>query len=119
MTKHKHTPGPWRVHKNSHISGEQWLTVLRGAWDITHNSAAKPDAIADAQHSSMSDAENLANARLIAAAPELLEALKTAQGWLDAIEAHGTRPTFDDNPQYLKDMAAIEAAIAKAEGAGK
>ena len=50
----------------------------------------------------MDELRNIANARLIAAAPELLEALEMAQLWLD----------YDG--RY--DMQKINAAIAKAKG---
>ena len=71
----KYTPGPWKVNHHSHIHGEQWLSVLDGAFDITHNGASKPCVVADSKYSAMSDEENLANALLIASAPEMYEAL--------------------------------------------
>ena len=72
----KHTPGPWKICRHNHRDGELWLTVVNGAWDLTHNYAKHRDIVADARFSAMSDEENEANARLIAAAPELLEALQ-------------------------------------------
>lgn len=52
-----------------------------------------------------------ANARLISAAPELLEALKVAIDWIDPNE-HGL--VYPE--QARKDLAMCVAAIAKAEG---
>ena len=56
--KPMHTPGPWKVNKY----GGGWYAVLQGSFDISHNRAAKPGAIADSSHSAMGDQENLANA---------------------------------------------------------
>ena len=84
----KHTPGPWNVHHHAHLQNEQWLSVLHGAWDITHNYADRPEVVADAKYSAMTDEENLANAHLIAAAPDMLEALENLikANWPDAID---------------------------------
>jgi hypothetical protein len=48
-----------------------------------------------------------ANAQLISAAPELLDALKTAYGLL--------KPKYLLSPQHIGEMNAINSAIAKAE----
>jgi len=101
----KHTPGPWRINHHSHIYGELWLSVLDGAFDITHNGAAKPCVVACSRYSAMSDEENLANARLIAAAPELLEALKEA---VQVCKSAGSLPIVWEKWKQI---------IAKAEGA--
>lgn len=71
----KHTPGPWKVCHYSHINKEQWLGILNGAFDITHNGASNPAVVACSKYSAMTDEENLANARLISAAPDMLLAL--------------------------------------------
>lgn len=66
-----HTPGPWEV---------------RGSWVFPQNK----DDIDDIVHMSESDlrssSERMANARLIAAAPELVEALR---GCADALREAG------------------------------
>ncbi len=104
----KHTPGPWAVHEHGHANGEQWLSVLHGAWDITHNYASRPGVVADAAHSAMSDATNLANARLIAAAPDLFYALKMC---IQRIE----RPELSPGADVVLERS--HEAIAKATGA--
>jgi len=71
MSDTKFTPAPWRVHKQEHARNELWLTVLNGSIDVTHNKS-----IATNRYSALSDEENLANAHLIAASPDLYSALE-------------------------------------------
>jgi hypothetical protein len=83
-----HTPGPWTVFNGHvHAGGFEYLP--------THRSGAP-------------ETEWEANARLIAAAPELLAALK---GMVREISKY--HDTFDANL-----FVAAERAIAKAEGSG-
>jgi hypothetical protein len=86
-----HTPGPWDGQINvCHISGSDFQI----GWLNTDN----PDRKAEGQ----------ANARLIAAAPELLKAL-------DLLLAIAEMTTFSD--QYPAQCELARAAIAKARGA--
>jgi hypothetical protein len=78
----KHTPGPWLIEPDVYSVG---VYSLLTAIDT-------------------SDAEEQANARLIAAAPELLQALKKVL------------KTYDEQ-LYTQDWDAIRRVIAKAEGA--
>ena len=87
MTELKHTPGPWHIYFNS-----QDNIVIR-----------KMFADGQESHSIAVCHSGFANARLIAAAPELLEAL------LDCREA--LRRTGHDG-----ELAIVNAAIAKATG---
>lgn len=64
--KNLHTPGPWRVNKKVNTSVEQ-ATAPQGMVLICQ--CEDPDG-------ARINKEDAANARLIAAAPELLEALK-------------------------------------------
>lgn len=89
----KHTPGPWVKDRHGQLRSPQGKQV--GVWDA---------GIAWVQR----DEESEANARLIAAAPDLLEALKQA---VDR-EEYG-KEEGDEVPQWLLDA---RAAIAKAEG---
>lgn len=88
-----HTPGPWRVNRK----GGSQTTVLSDddlvvatAWSSTYRDAAE------------------ANARLIAAAPDMLAALEDA---LDAITDGVILPDRRDEA-----IRVIQAAIDKAEG---
>lgn len=65
------TPGPWVAH-NHDGDRREWWTVMLGAWDVSHNEASDPGVVASAKYSAMTPKENEANARLIAAAPDLL-----------------------------------------------
>ena len=54
--------------------------------------------------------QTLANAKLIAAAPELLEELKQVMTWID-----NWSPEFTYDPDWSVDKEKAQAAIAKAE----
>lgn len=64
--------------------------------------------IADCSHEVTHGTECEANARLIAAAPDLLEALREAEAVIDALDMSGY--------SQRDTLATIRAAIAKAEG---
>ena len=85
----QHTPGPWHV-ENFH-----------GSWDVTHGPA--DDA---SERFSVLETLSEENARLIAAAPDLLAACKEALGYEYGQPGLGWRQRID----------LLEAAIAKAEG---
>lgn len=91
MTQTKHTPGPWGI-----IEGKTLLHV-----ETRHDN---PTGAGVAICSVPKSAE--ANARLIAAAPEMLNALKHA---LNGIEC------YRDHPMMATEML-FRAAIANAEG---
>lgn len=107
VTTTKHTPGPWyqdRAH------------TLR----IWADDPATPNEawlIADAALTGSVDTDN-ANARLIAAAPELLEACKAAFAKLEAWDIDWDRLHNDSayKPEFSAETQALRAAIAKAEG---
>jgi len=88
-----HTKGPWS------LSDETTRDGLRSK--LVHGMPEGMLAIVRVEHQGAYYGD--ANARLIAAAPDLLEALKIAQLWLDI------------DGRY--DMQAINAAISKATGA--
>lgn len=102
----KHTPGPWTVlmaPAGARIESEYASVVLVGCDEIG------ADDVERLSH------EAKANARLIAAAPELLEALKEAERLL--AKAFGEPPALasytNDGHRAIRDA---RAAIAKAEG---
>ena len=92
MSESKHTPGPWRVGVTSD-AGEVDV-IAEGGWFV----AVACD--------SAGDGDTEANANLIAAAPDMLEALEKLVSRID--ETRG--PTADTA------LAAARAAIKKARG---
>lgn len=94
-----HTEGPWQTNGGIvRTVDENSITVRKIA----------------TVHGEFGEAEKIANARLIAAAPELLEALKATLGkWVDLVES-GDAGFWDaeEEPHVI----AARAAIARAEG---
>lgn len=110
-----HTPGTWEVGGQSGNPGEGLEIAAKEkliAWgSATYNEDEDEDVVTD---------EDRANARLIAAAPELLAAVRMAMDY-----ANDTKSRFagyfngDDAESYDSLMDAAEAAINKAEGRGE
>ena len=97
----QHTRGPWLIEAENchtgdiatvHNTADKWVTIYAPHWMET----------------GMGEHEQSANARLIAAAPDLLEALGAAEDLLH-------RMGMQSSDAYQK----IDAAIAKATGGGK
>ncbi len=107
---HTHTQGPWCIHRA--YANAQTMTVAEDdgeSWDFTHTYIAQGEKIiAQVQQQSKSHGwpavhsvdEMWANARLIAAAPEMLAALESL-----------THPMASD-----EDLQNALAVIAKAKG---
>ena len=90
-TENKHTPGPWYAESGHEQRNGQLY------WQVTDGN----DAIMQNQFC-WCQGDQEANARLIAAAPDLLEALEMALVWLDY--------------EGKYDVQGIRASIAKARG---
>ena len=108
----KHTPGPWHV-AGSRADERDFIVA-----ESTGNTVCEPNIEAygspndfDPNVRRIGLAEAKANARLIAAAPELLTALADLWEWASEARTH---LTSDPVPDGLG--AAVLAAIAKAEG---
>lgn len=94
-----HTPGPWKV-------GDYGRILSLDGQTIEVEGVALP---------MVSTPVSKANARLIAAAPEMLKELKrSADGWNNAIELGIIPEEHRMSATILRDAA--RAAIAKAEG---
>ncbi|KKL56125.1 hypothetical protein LCGC14_2248520 [marine sediment metagenome] len=96
IQKETHTPGPWNVD-----TWDWWL--VRAAASHRHL------ATVHVEHNGKNKAK--ANARLIASAPDLLEALKAC----DLYVAFHMKGIFDEDAQD-ETLRKLRAAIAKAEG---
>lgn len=106
MTQFKGTPGPWYCESNSRAIGpliqdddDQCFHMME------HVAYVEYQLNEDIQHS---------NARLIAAAPELLEALQMALEWIDAVPSDTLLPTM---PGFDRDE--VNSIITKATGETK
>ena len=116
----KHTPGPWHLgtpsaaYDNSHMCEvmTEYATKNEGATVGCHDVICRtwsPNHMASSVR--LSWQECYANARLIAAAPELLEALRTLLSYANTLEMR-----LDADGEH-RAMQQARAAIAKAEAA--
>lgn len=101
----QHTPGPWKVGEDRDVytANEDCIAMIVGAAD---QYPIKPKSIA--------------NARLIAAAPELLNALEQLVKWMDDSNLSYTKAIshgpFNVEPVEYSVVTEACAAIAKATG---
>lgn len=102
--KTKFTPGPWNVQDNTDLDGL--------GHQLRVDSCA--GAIAEIGRKPYVDDESRANARLIAAAPDLLDALKMAV-------AHIPKPTMQDRDAAMRmaTLAHFSDLIERIEGEEK
>ena len=105
MNAFKGTPGPWYAGEQSEISG--WVDISIPGYSRNSVAFATPATSGDAE--ARRDPETLANARLIAAAPELLE---VAEG-LIAVSRVGV---INDLEGFGRVVNNARAAIAKVTG---
>lgn len=98
----KHTAGPWKV---------EWATIQGGEGHTIHDSTNDPELgrIASVYFHDDAEGETNANARLIAAAPSLLEALQM-------IVVLSGSDTASVKARMDKASSIARAAIAKATG---
>lgn len=99
----KHTPGPWRAFLNKGVIGVAPANGQYRAGDI---------AICSDHDSRRTNEEAMANARLISAAPDMLEALEALHDEIDEYQRINNLGGHDNHV-----MKQARAAIAKAKGA--
>jgi len=106
MSEMKHTPGPWSCFYKPKY--DEWHASLPMA-NCGMKLALAPDGI---------QSENReADAHLIGAAPEMLEALKATRGHVLWICEHNERVNGGRRSEEdRRDLEQIDAAIAKAQG---
>ena len=96
----KHTPGPWSVDgERYYVRDDRRGELVADCYTFTETDMGR-----------VVDASCAANARLIAAAPELLEALK------DLAEAARNACDARQHPALTEALAAADYAVIKAEG---
>lgn len=99
--KHKHTPGPW----GNHLVDDTVVVIPR---------RPLPQQISVLGHSEVADDEDYANARLITAAPKLLQGCEIALSYIEAVCFNTPNPKKQKN--YADCAAILRDAIAKATG---
>lgn len=106
-----HTPGPWSTRGSARERGTVYVEAGSPQWLLASVSGQ--------------GVANEANARLIAAAPDLLEACRDAMAMLTHPEVitafqvaaiHGFSGSDEARAENIARRGRIEAAIAKAEG---
>lgn len=110
-----YTPGPWAVTKATDM--QSMYSVNREAWGHKWGSSVAVASQRDTGACNpITHEEAMANARLISAAPDLLEALQKFVAWSKAENSH-TGTTFLERVEMLRDLdSAASSAIAKATG---
>lgn len=112
--KTQHTPGPWTIGPTSSFASGNWriVTTHDGTTNIC---ACHGTIITDAEMHPMNQTRD-ANARLIAAAPDLLAALQAAVAQLDrfagALATDQIQQHWDDDADQAQQQA--RAALARA-----
>lgn len=105
----KHTPGPWEDHYNS------W--EVSSVYDAHGRCVAEchifDDGLLNDETQDEFEAIKDANARLIAAAPDLLLVAEIAEAFARSVMERGAEPS-DENARQLQKIT--RAAISKAEG---
>jgi len=102
MTQAKYTPGPWALqYEPTSTAGVRVRFDIRSATRIAIASGQSQEHLGE--DVGVQEVECIANARLIAAAPELLEALQETLGYFPA--------------EFRSQLEKARAAIAKATGA--
>lgn len=103
MSKQTFTPGPWSIYDDSDDGKTNRIEIVAIGKTVARIYCSVPN-------------EDLQNARLIAAAPDLLAALEKATAHIEAMMAH-----IENKPERFKShcwQQALDAraAIAKATG---
>lgn len=111
MSEVKHTRGPWKPVVNS---ADYWEVVH--PWPEQRFDEVNEHSPTVVHVCTKEGDEQEANARLIAAAPELLEASMKVLEWFEAEDDH-SKADFYQRMQMCRDAEVmIRAAIAKATG---
>lgn len=113
MTEANHTPGPWKIHDEQYCIDEIWGN-LEGPID----GKIRGTQICTLEQTD--DGRVFANAKLIAAAPELLESAKLGIQWMEWwLEQEGCECEDSDfhvcgKRERHRELEAMKAAVAKA-----
>lgn len=107
MTEPKWTPGPW-------FAGQQPCQVAHGQWEVGLSTGISSGA-RNGDYMLLSGCCREADARLIAAAPDMAEALKSAISHIEHMAAWITSQNAGYSFESIgEDMPGLKAALAKA-----
>ena len=107
-----YTPGPWAVFEKPYRDAFDGMVLLR---TVIADNGRDADVVAYLDDAYPASVE--ANARLIAAAPSLLEAAKEIEHEIDICEAESISSSKVVGAYFSREqIAALRAAIAAAEG---
>lgn len=123
----KHTEGPWEIHEATHRDGEFWCSIgYAGRGPISDIVGAEGNhtrffqVVAGMKYLITPVEQQRANAYLIAAAPELLGALKNIEEWAEMrAREHACAGIHCSTCSPMEIVEEARAAIARAEGTGK
>lgn len=101
-----HTPGPWEFDEENNYGGSVWLGGTNVTVGLDRCDRFTGELV-------ISRDELCANGRLIAAAPDLLEALEVVT---NALGEHLGRKFPNDNHPHDRAIKKARAAISKARG---
>ena len=101
MSQAKHTPGPWFERREGFST--VYIEARIGGGMLQEVAACGPTEAGQDQQA--------ANARLISAAPELLDALRMALDWIDAVPVDLQLPTM---PGFDRDY--VDSLVGRAQG---
>lgn len=120
----KHTPGPWHVIRYNHVDGDTWLAI---GWTDAEGRKVGPltemvgGAVTDAppcwspvsrmKYIMGGDEQLIANAALVAAAPDMLDALREVEKHHVSLNERVGR-----DESHSLTLRTVRAAIAKATG---
>lgn len=104
-----HTPGPWKYWGTE----EGYATTVCPQVNTTSRRTRNIPDNERRDNIELMEEEALANARLIAAAPELLEACSLALKFIEAAEQQKILPSTNYAVGYIRET--LKAAIAKVE----
>ena len=112
MSKPTFTPGPWVTVRNGYIvPADHAKRAIGGADDPEVHRREYAQQIATVYHDRLGRGDREANARLIAAAPDMREALGEAERQIEYLH-----DKFSETGSGNAVLARIRAALAKAEG---
>ncbi len=104
-----HTPGPWRYELDGHETNDMRHAILSEANDLWVAACYRSGTTAKRERSEEAEKEAEANARLMAAAPDLLAALKVMLRDVEAVSADG-QVGIELEPSIYQASAAIAKA---------